>query len=216
LKYVERDAVRYADDLVVRTQGSGSPGDLAAIQRNTAGKALTQFQTFLISDWDFFTKEVLQMRNPERNIKEVVNNAAKFALTTTMFNVLFEDVMNVQSPFPTPIRDVMRGYDEGDNAVQLAWRLGGSALEPVPIIGASRYGKSIAGPIVNTLTDLTRSLADAPLSPSPFDPLSKFAGIPGSQQVAKTARAIKRGENPWQATVGWYNREGGKERREQR
>lgn len=53
----EADAIRYADDVVVRTQASGSPLDLSNIQMNPLGKSMTMFQTFPINELNYIIRE---------------------------------------------------------------------------------------------------------------------------------------------------------------
>jgi len=213
LRKTDREAIRIADDLVVKTQGSTMPGDLAGIQRSVAGKALTQFQTFLISDWNFLQREVLGLKDPKMTWGDTAMNAARFVGTTAAFNVLFENVLNVQSPFPTFVKDAKSAIADNDSdPLKIAWRLASGILEPIPVIGASRYGKSIAGPAVEVGRDFTRGLAGSPLAPSPYESLAKMAGIPGTQQIAKTLRARNRGEGWYNSITGWYSEDTGTRR----
>lgn len=202
----EKQAIRFADDLVVKTQGSTMPNDVAAIQRSVAGKAITQFQTFLISDFNFLTREVLGMRDPRMTTQQKIMNVAQFVGTTMAFNVLFEDVMHIQSPFPTLIKDAKQAATE-DSLGAAAWRLASGAAEVFPIIGASRYGKGIAGPLAEEWREFTRGMAGAPLAPDPLETGLKLAGVPGMQQISKFQRAQKRGENPYDSMMGWYSQE---------
>lgn len=222
------DASRYADDLVVRTQGSAMPGDLAAIQHTVGGKALTQFQTFVISDWNFLTRDVFGIGNkaaraqkgpanvPFTNVEipfsgdvnQVVKNALRLTAATTAVNLLLEDVMGIQSPFPTPIKDLKRGLNAGDNVLELAGKLvAGTLIEPMPIVGATRYGKGMFGPIGEITRDLGRAFRDDPLAPGIVEASAKVLGVPGTQQFYKTQRGLERGENVYNALTGWYSQD---------
>jgi len=49
----EKRAAMYADDVVIKTQGTGAAGEVAPIQRVPEGKFATTLQTFAISNWNF-------------------------------------------------------------------------------------------------------------------------------------------------------------------
>lgn len=226
-------AKNFADDSVVMTQGSSMPGDLAAAQRSTLGRFFTQFQSYVITDYNYITRNVLGYKGhipainelPARNFLDIargefhpIKSALRFSLGVAAFNVLFEDIIGIQSPLPTPIRDVERGIQQGDNSFELAYRLAsGLTVERLPGLGAYRYGKSIGGPAVETIDEFVRSAQGAPLSHDIKEPTSKLLGVPGAQQYWKMKRAEKRGEPFWQSLMGWYSQEdGGRSRRTRR
>jgi hypothetical protein len=70
----EKDAINYADDLVVRTQASALKGDISPIQRSAVGKFFTMFQTFVINDWGYLTKDVLGIRNKNVRKRDAMRN----------------------------------------------------------------------------------------------------------------------------------------------
>lgn len=207
-----RNAFNFADDIVVKTQGSSMPGDLAPIQRSIGGRALTQFQTFVISDFNFLKTDVLGIgAETKLTPKQIAGRIAQFAVATTALNILLEDFAHIQSPFPTPIRDLRKPYEADDAsweiALKMAGRVGASALETVPVIGSLRYGEGPSGPIINTTTELFRSLRGDPLAPHPLEPIAKIAGIPATQQISKTVRGVERGESLYDSLTGWYTQQ---------
>jgi len=241
LGYDHTASRHFADDLVVDTQGSAAPGDLSAIQRNAFGKAATQFQTFVISEWNFLTRDVFGYKNPEAfmhsptrfesitgiTVPQAIKNVTRLAMATAAINTIYEDVLKFQAPFPSPIRDLAREWNPNDTALRklatVAGTVVGSAIEPVPILSASRYGKGIGGPALETYRDFTRSIRGDPLAEPAFKagdtpveamlrlmgtPAAKMAGVPGAQQSGKYLRAVKRGEPFWQSLTGWYSQEG--------
>ena len=202
-------AARYADDIVIKTQGSAMPGDLAAVQRSTLGKAFTQFQTFAISDFNFLKEDVLGIgANSKLSPKQVATNIARFVGATFAINTLME-IAHIQSPFPTPLKDMSKPIDPDENAaLALAGRLAASGAELFPILSATKYGKGLGGPAIEITRDLFRSLRGDPLAPPIGENLAKVSGVPFTQQIAKMGRASRRGENVYDSLLGWYTQGG--------
>jgi hypothetical protein len=229
--YNHKDAVRYADDLVVRTQGSTMPGDLAGIQRNPLGKLVTQFQTFLISDFNFLRDEVLTKGKiggggggqippggvasgpgsweepgaPRSNMR-FMRNVIGFLIITQIINELYK-LLHIQPALPDPVEDVRKGMQARHSLPQLALDLAVGQIERLPIIGGMRYGKGIAGPAIETARDAARAYRNDPLSPPWWEPTATLLGVPGTRQISKFTRAQKRGENVYDSLMGWYSQE---------
>lgn len=239
LKYDKTQAGFFADDTVVMTQGGTMPGDLARVQRSVAGRFGTQFQRFLISEWNYFTNEVLGETTTSKALRKVTGESApnkyaamteniiKFVAITTAINSLLEGVdeigykgIGINTPFPTPIRAVKRGIEANDNILELAGRLAGSIVEPIPFIGSTRYGKGFAGPVLETVHEAVQSAKGTPLSydlSKPDDsvsnattrlvgsPFGKIAGIPAAGQIGKYLRGRERGESVYKSLTGYYD-----------
>jgi hypothetical protein len=198
-----RRAINFADDVVTRTQASALPGDLAPIQRSALGKTFTLFQTCVINDWGFLTRDVLGIRNAKMSSDLVMKKVMTYIAATTLFNTLFETA-GVQSPFPTPIRDTMKSIEEGDpghiTAVEVAFGL----LDPIPVIGSARYGKGPGGPTVEAMSEFVKSARGAPMAKPLPEAAGVFTGIPGVAQAGKMTRAQKRGEGIYGQLIGRY------------
>jgi len=205
--YASKKAITYADDVVTRTQASAMPGDIAPIQRAVAGRFLTLFQTFTINDWNFLIRDVLGLRNATVDTPGAFAKAMRYVAATTLFNILFEDVLHIQSPFPTPIRAFREALERGDDTPSLLWNVGKEFIEPIPIIGAARYGKGPGGPGVELLNETVKYITKKPMAPPAWELGGKWLGLPGTAQVAKTVRAEKRGETPYGQAVGTYTPE---------
>ncbi len=204
-KMGKRDAVNFADDVVTRTQASALPGDLAPIQRSAAGKAFTLFQTFVINDWGFLTRDVLGIGNVKITNKEAMGKVMRYVAATTAFNILLEDVVGISSPFPTPIKDIMRSMEEEDPTLTTIRKVALGLLDPVPIIGSARYGKGPGGPVLELGQELVGAISDKPLSKPVSEVVSKIAGVPGTTQVGKMVRARERGETIYGQIIGRYS-----------
>jgi len=192
-KMGEGEAIEYANDVVTRTQASALQGDLAPVQRTALGKFLTLFQTFVINDWNFLTEDVLGMKNADITNRVAVEKVLKYVAATMAVNVLFEDVLDVKSPLPTPIKALTQGIENEDSAGRIATSIFMELLEPIPVVSSARYGTSPLGPGVETLGDLTRLMRDYPLQKPWYETLGKLMGVPGTTQAMKTIRAKKRG-----------------------
>jgi hypothetical protein len=201
-----KKAVNFADDVVTRTQGSALPGDLAPIQRSALGKTLTLFQTFVINNWGFLTRDVLGLGNVSITNDVALKKVMTYVAAVTAFNMLYEQA-GVSSPFPTPINDAIRSVSEGDPMALTVEKVAFGLIEPLPIIGSARYGKGPGGPTVEALADAVKSLRGAPMSKPIPEALGVFTGIPGVSQAGKMMRAEKRGEGLYGQIVGTYSPE---------
>lgn len=200
-----KNAARYADDLTVRTNASGLKGDIAPIQANALGKALTLFQTFVINDWNFLMRDVLGVRNPNIVNSQRVWKAFKFVIGTYLLNQLYEEAFDTSSPFPTPFRTFYEKQAEGKSQGDTALAVTKEFLEPIPILGGMRYGSTILGPVAEIVADVSKIMTDNPYKKSLSEVLAKVGGIPGTAQIGKMIRAQKRGEDFWGQLVGSYH-----------
>jgi len=204
MKFSESRARTYADDVVTRTQASAMPGDVAPIQRAVAGKFLTLFQTFTINDWNFLVKDVMRTGREGPFSKPAFKNAMRFVAATTLFNILMEDVLKIQSPFPTPIRAFRESLENGDDIPSLTWNVGKEFIEPIPVIGAARYGKGPFGPGGELLQESVEFIRKDPMAREWWELGGKWLGVPGTAQTGKVVRARKRGESLYGQIVGTY------------
>ena len=198
LNYAERKAINFADDTVTRTQASGAPSDISPIQRTVEGKTLTLFQTFVINEWNFLMKDVLGVKNPKMTNANRMKKVSQYVAATTLANIFFEDLLGVNSPFPTPIRAFGEALERGDEIPSAFLEAGKELVEPIPIIGgAARYGSGIGGA---TLDTIRKALEGENF----IENMAKLLGITPTAQIAKTIKARKRGESLYGQIVGTY------------
>lgn len=203
----KKNAAHFADEAVVKTQASSLPGDLAPIQRTAIGKALTMFQTFTIADWNFLIKDVLGMRNKSVSNYQAFRKASHYLFATVLWNMFFEDVLQVQSPFPTLYRAAKEAREEGKEGFEVIMEVVKEATEPVPMIGSTRYGKTFLGPAVQYAQDFGYSVSDIfgkKHGKKLWEETGKGLGIPGMGQYIKYRKAKRRGESTYGAWVGKY------------
>ena len=204
-KLGEKAAINFADDVVTRTQASAMPGDIAPIQRPVVGRFLTLFQTFTINDWNFLIRDVLGIRNADVNTPKAFAKVMRYVAATTMFNILFEDVLHINSPFPTPIRAFKESVDRGDDLPSLAVNVGSEFIEPIPMIGAARYGKGPVGPAIELIQESIKYVKQAPMTRPGGELFGQWIGLPGTAQYGKMTRARARGETFYGQVMGSYD-----------
>ena len=199
--FTEAKAIRYADDVTIKTQASAAPSDIAPVQRTPVGKSLTLFQTFVINEWDFITKDVMGIKNAKMTNKKTFQKVTRFMVGVTLINSFYEDVLGINSPHPTPIRAFQEALEKGENFPSATWQATKEIGEKIPIIGGGlRYGKGITGAGSEIVRDL---LTQKTIKP---ENIAKLAGIPGTAQIAKSIRAKKRGESKYGQVVGQYTK----------
>ena len=212
-KLSHADAVKLADDTVLRTQASGKLGDIAKMQRGTGGRLITMFQTFTTAEWNWIFRDVIGIKNPQANLGRSMVRTIRFLTATTATNMLFEDLLGMPSPFPAPELAVREGIKEGKGVKEIAGGVGQELLEQVPIIGSpikysSGWRSNVPAPAVQAGSELMKVLSKlAKLTPEKITKydlqvVAKLAGLPGTSQAMKMITRIQRGEPIWSAIVG--------------
>ena len=196
-KLSERNAINYADDIVTKTQASAARSDIAPIQRTQLGKTVTCLQTFVINHWGFLTKDVMGIKNADIKNPVIVKRVIRFILATTAMNALYEDVLGLNSPNPTPIRAYREMFEETADHKKAFARGVKEIAEYIPLWGGRlRYGSEIGGPVLSELLKL--------IEKGDIDALIKLMGIPGSNQFFKMVRAHERGGTDIDTALGRY------------
>ena len=194
-KMGEFDAIRYADDVVIRTQASAMPTDIAPIQRTALGKTLTLFNTFVINEWNWITRDILGIKNPAMTNKTAFKKILGLIVGATIVNTIYEDVIGLTSPYPSPFRAYKEAVERGEewpSATKDALR---ELAEVLPIVGgALRYGTHPAGAGFQLAYELVEKIAGKPWAKPWLILGGKVAGVPGTTEAAKIARRRKRGE----------------------
>ncbi|KKM08359.1 hypothetical protein LCGC14_1724520, partial [marine sediment metagenome] len=197
---------RYADDVIIRTQASGLRGDLAPIQRTALGKTLSLFQTFVINDWNFFHEEVLGLRNPKVINKMAVRRMVRYIAGTMLINALMEDVLEIKSPFPRPIKMLLRGMEDDDSLIEISATVFRELLEPIPVMSSLRYGSHPLGATVDYVGDVGNILSRDPFKKEWYDLAARALGVPGTAQTFKALRGAKRDAEVWEMIFGSVDR----------
>jgi hypothetical protein len=214
LKLKGEEAVRWADDIVIKTQASGKLHDISAIQGTPMGRLATLFQTFVIGENNWILHDVFGINNPKQHWKTTAGKTAKLVLSTAAINALFEGVLKIRSPFPSPeweLKTLLEKDEEAD-VFDILKTIGKEVSEQVPVIGGTfrwstpyrtawpaalqvgEEGFKVLSKILNfQIKDLTRYDIAA---------VGKIFGIPGTSQILKFINRLKRGMSIPKALIG--------------
>lgn len=209
LKLGEEAAINFADDTVIRTQGSGRISDLSQVQRTDLGKTLLTLQTFVVNNWSFLAKDVVGMGNPNVKTKEAFGNIFRYILGATAVNIFFEDILKTYSPFPTPIRAYIKQRKKGTSVPMSL--LVGSAKELAELApgpgGAIRYGSSPFGPLSEMGMAAQRKIAGKPEYKSVEQILATLFGVPGTSQFVKIQKGSEANAGLLESILGKKEKE---------
>jgi hypothetical protein len=204
----KKKAIRHADDVTISTNASASTADRAPIQRHPLGAFVTTLQTFALANWDFIAKDVFGWKNPQLKTPQRIARVTKLLAGMSMLGYLFEDVLDVNSPMPNPVREIVKGIEDGDDLHEIALAVGVELTEVLPGAGSViKYRGSLGGAVTGKIEDVL-SVKDSP--EKAFYGLAYLMGLPGVSQVKKSARQIKNNGSPFEIlTGGMYKPQGG-------
>jgi hypothetical protein len=206
----ERTAINYADDVVTKTQGSAMPSDMAPIQRTALGKAISMFQTFVINQWGFLTRDVLGIKNANINNKMMFKKVAAFVIGTTLFNILYEDILGIPSPMPSPINAFMKSLEKDDDIPSASLDAALEIAQLAPVAGGGlRYGSSMLGAPAEYIGDIGKKLSPnyTGFTRPTGELIGKGLGIPGTSQIGKIIRINDKGGSVADMALGRYPKE---------
>lgn len=177
----DANAIKYADDVVIRTQGSASPIDRAPIQRSQLGRAASMFGTYTMNNWGYITRDLLGRGAVKRNAAAQVNAIVQYGLANQLVNTIY----GKYSPQPNPLAAIEQYKKDHPKDRSNKDLLAGMMefWKVVPIVGGGvRYGNvQPGGPIAGLGSDiLTGGLFKKPVST-----LGRLGGIPGTVQAQK-------------------------------
>jgi len=206
-----RAAFKHADQITLLTQSSGAVGHRPAIQQTPTGRLLTQFQNFGINEWNHIVEEVFGKGTHISGLARATN-IVRFITATSLVNAVFEDVLNVRSPFPNPMGAV-RDYWQGQEDPSALGAIGAGlkeAAETVPVVGgAIRWsdarGRTSLPAAAQTVSDLfttTGKVLSGKIKPRDLEVLFKIAGVPMTSQAFKTFSRLSQGKSLWEAIIG--------------
>lgn len=214
-KAMEEFSKHYADDVVEQAQGSATRAARAPFQRTAEGAAMSTLQTFVIANFDFLSRQVLGIKNPDITNIQRVQRLTRYVASTAAIAYAF-DFMGMRSPVPDPVKAAREeaeklGYvTDIERYTKVSKAIGKEMLEYVPIYGGKfKYGSEFGGALVNELVRLGTGDTTA---------IPRLLGIPGFQQFLKSYRAAERGGTDIDVIFGRYIKEPkiGRTRRQRR
>jgi len=186
-------AYNYADDVVVKTQASAARSDVAKIQRNTLGKVATQFQTFVINDFNRIMRDVAGFGNANMTKEEAIKKSLTYITGVSLWNYLNEDVLGIPTPFPRPIKALRE-----KGVVDAAQEIGGQ----IPVVGGGiRYGGVPLGAAADLTSQIFEKVNGRYTPASWWEIAGKAFGVPGTSQLKKTIKAVDGLEDGYRVTT---------------
>lgn len=207
----QKEAKVYATDTVTRTQASAQPSDIAPIQATAIGKLGTIFQTFVINEWNFLSKDVMGWKNPKMTNAQRAGKVARLVASTALINALFEGIFKLRSPYPAPEWAIKHGLERGKDAGEIAGLVAREFGEQLPLVGGTIRWTTpyktawpaslqvaegvikLVDKIASKKTKMTRRDAET---------VGRLLGIPGTSQAAKYLSRRKRGMSHLESLVG--------------
>lgn len=208
-----KEAALAADEMTLKTQGSGLPGHVAPIQRSPGGRFATIFQTFNINQWNHLLGDVFGIKDPTIKTKadwSRVNRVIHLLTATQLFNAAYE-AAGIRSPFPSPMEEMQISRERGNTEAQtlfagakefsqwlpfanfLRWSSGGLQALPAGLdVLVGRKG----------LVGLPEKIATGKFNASDLEPVARVAGVPFTTQVFKTINRLGQGQSLPKAIVG--------------
>ena len=194
-KDIQTFARDFADDVVVRAQGSAARSARSPIQRSAEGKFVTTLQTFTIANWDYITRHLMGIKNPDITKPQQLAKAMKWIATSTIISQGFEE-LEWRSPIPQPVRAFQESLEQTSDKVKAIIAAGKELLEFIPIYGGKyKFGSEITGAVMEQLVRLGGGDITA---------LPRLMGMPGYSTLLKGYRAEKREGTAVDILMGRY------------
>ena len=212
----ERGAIVYADDVVAKTQGTASPHDISQFQRYPSFRMFTMFQTFVFNNFNYYLRDVFGFRNPDMTPADVVKKSMRLAIGVAAANLVFEGLLRVRSPYPTPEWAVIRGLQEGKDWKDIVWDAVKEFSEPIPIVGGmirwSTPYKTMVPAQIQLGSDAIRAMMKvkeailggdfSQFKPEDYSVVGRALGFPGMSEAEKIVRRREKGASWLESFMG--------------
>lgn len=180
---------KFVDQGILKTQASGTRLAVPRAMRDPLMRAVLLFQTYVLNEWTYLTREVLGYKSA-RPTKEKVRKAVYYVAATMAMTAAYEGI-GINSPFPTPIKAFVDSQERSDPMYKSIAAAAFEVAEVVPFVGgAIRFGTALGGPILSTAADLFQSLHGDPFTPPIIVSGAKLAGVPGMNAFWKGYRTL--------------------------
>jgi len=165
------------------------------------------FQTFVINQWGFLTRDVMGIKNAAIKNRAALKKTAAFVAAATLSNIFYEDILGVPSPLPAPIGAFVKALDRGEEWPSASAEAAREIASIIPIVGGGiRYGSSMFGAGVEYSGDIIKKMAPYYTGPtrSTAELVAKGVGVPGTAQLVKSVRIANKGGSPVDVVLGRY------------
>jgi len=195
VKALDNYGINFADDVVIRAQGSAAKSARAPIQRTAEGKFITTLQTFTIANFDYLTRHILGIKNPDITKPEQIAKTMQWVATSAFISQGF-DQAGWRSPIPTPVKAYQESMEQTKDKVKAIKNAATEILEFIPIYGGKyKFGSELSGAVIDQLVKLGKGDMTA---------LPRLLGTPGFSTMLKGYRAYDRGGDAADILMGRY------------
>lgn len=212
-----KELVRYADDVVVKTQSSTQRVDTPPFLRTPEGRFMSVLQTFMINDWNFFTKDVLGL-GKKQSVGETLHKAGRMMMAMLVVNSIYKQ-LGLRAPAPDLAGALYDGLKDDKTAYEITGDVVGEAIEKLPYFGNIKFGKSPMSKPLTTINEMftgkfgvtpkqeVEKFIDSGFSSEKFplntaEIVGTLGGIPGTAQALKYARGKRAGKDDLDALLG--------------
>jgi len=209
-----KELQRFIDESLIKTQISGSFMDVSKAQLGELPKLFSLFQTFTIGQINLAYNELIKPAlHPKTGWnKEYFRKVIRFGLWSILLNILYEDVLKLRSPLPTPEREIVKLFKGEQNFVKTTFNTAKELAEQIPYIGASArwstpYRAVEPTPVLQIWTDTWRTMSKLTATQSfknfkieDYTLLPRWLGVPGTSQFEKSYRRYMQGAS-WEEIV---------------
>lgn len=179
---------RFADDVLIKTQGSAAGGDRSLVQTHTLGKAASLFQTFNINQYSYFWHDVLGWRNPRISKSEAAWKTMQAVVSAAAVNSLME-YAGIPTPLPAPLSRGIKKLRESGSFPAAALEAGKEMAGLFPPLSGVRYtGGSPLGAVAQFGQDAFATLKGEPSRIPLWSLPLRLRGIPGTVQFERLSR----------------------------
>jgi len=198
---------QYADDIVERTQVGPTKLSRSPIQQHALGRFVTNMGTFVIGNWNFIAKDILELHGKAPEITRLNNRQMRRVLkfgslmtTLSMVGWFFEDVLGQSSPVGNPVGEIKRQWSEDDwNYIKILGEF--MELTSIPLLTNARFDSSLLGAGWDFVENVVDKGFERYTYERWYELLGTALGQPAGSTTNKVIRAEEKGEDPLKAAL---------------
>ena len=203
LKLPEREAIRYADTFVVKSQSNSNFVNRPKLQADFVGKILTPLQSFSINQYSYITRELMGMRGYEKineykngmfvtekvnalPSKKIARNLVSGILANAAMGLIYNQVLDMHAPNADPINAFIHGLNRTQEYDEATYDALVEVIGLYPLLGNLRYIKGnrkqyIFGAGIGTGIDALAGCVSVPTKYRKY----RAKGMPASEAFGK-------------------------------
>jgi len=201
------EAVRFADICLKKIQSTSAKTDVSVLGRHPLFRHTIALMNYAISEHNYIMETVGSVlgKNPKVDKLTGVKMGISLIITTALINVLFNDLFDMRSPYPTPLKDLQESIDRKDPLLTTVFKAVGALGESlnVPQSTSIRFGRPFFGIGDDIASDILRGLVGQPHKEPIFRHISRMFAVPIVEPIYQVRKNIDMGaKNVKQALAG--------------